>query len=326
MEKFTARSIAHPNIALIKYWGNRDDELNIPSNGSISMNLGSLETRTSIDFDTDLTTDLLTINAETVEGAALKRVSKLLELFRSLAKTNLCARVKSTNNFPSDAGLASSAAAFAALALAASHALGLNLAEADLSRLARRGSGSACRSIPAGFVEWLPGENEADSYAISIAPPDHWRLSDCIAIIRKKPKAITSAEGHLRARTSPIQNARVLDTTRRLDICRRAIQTRDFEALATIVEQDSTLMHAVMMTSSPPLYYWEPTSIEVMQAVMEWRTKGIPACFTLDAGANVHVLCPASYSGQVTNMLKSLPGVIEVLLSAPGGRAVLMDC
>jgi diphosphomevalonate decarboxylase len=325
METFSAKATAHPNIALIKYWGNRDNHLNIPANGSISMNLGKLETSTHIVFNPDYSSDQLTINGKPTEGMALERMSRFLDRVRRLAKKDFHAMVMSTSNYSADAGLASSAAAYAALALAASQALGLDLPEVELSRLARRGSGSACRSIPPGFVEWLPGETDLDSYAVSIAAPEHWKLSDCIAIIQNKPKNVPSYEGHLLAQTSPIQPARVQDAPRRLDICRQAILKRDFEALAQVVELDSNLMHAVMMTSTPPLYYWEPASLDVMRIIPSWRKQGIPSCFTLDAGANVHVLCPTDQSDHVSGLLKSIPGVKEVLKTIPGGGALLFE-
>ena len=169
--------------------------------------------------------------------------------------------VVSQNNFPTGAGIASSAAAFAALSLASSRALGLELAEKDLSRLARLGSGSACRSVPAGFVEWNAGTGDGNSYAFSVAPPQHWDLVDCITVVASGHKSVGSTEGHALAGSSPLQAARVADAPRRLDLARRALLERDFPALAEIVEQDSSMMHAVMMTSSPPLYYWEPAFI-----------------------------------------------------------------
>ncbi len=216
-------AVAFSNIALIKYWGNRDDRLRLPSNGSISMNLGGLYARTQVAFEAGLAQDTLLLNGKLETGKALERMAGFLDLVRERAKIDIYAHVSSENNFPTGAGIASSAAAYAALSLAATRALELDLNEAELSRLARRGSGSACRSVPGGFVEWLAGTDEASSYAVSIAPPDHWRLVDCIAIVEPKPKATGSTEGHHLAATSPLQSARVADAPRRLDVCRRAI-------------------------------------------------------------------------------------------------------
>jgi diphosphomevalonate decarboxylase len=322
----TATAIAHPNIAFIKYWGNRDESLRLPVNGSISINLAGLETRTSVEFrDTGdkFSGDSLVINFQPVKGAGLQRVSAFLNLVRQMAGINAYAEVTSASNFPLGAGIASSAAAFAALALAATHAAGLDLGEKDLSRLARRGSGSACRSIPGGFVEWQLGTGDADSYAVSIASPDHWDLADCIAVLSSEHKPTGSTEGHSLAGTSPLQASRITDAPRRLEICRNAIQWRDFAAFAEIVELDSNMMHAVMMTSQPPLFYWQAATLTVMQAVREARAKGLPVCYTIDAGPNVHVITESAQSNRTAGLLRSLPGVREVLIAPIGGPAKL---
>jgi len=315
---------AHPNIALIKYWGNRDEKLRLPVNGSLSMNLGSLYTQTFIEFSPDLRADSLSINHHLIGGSNLKRVVEFLDILRQKSGVRHFANVSSINNFPTSAGIASSAAAFAALALAGSAALDLPMDEASLSRLARRGSGSACRSIPGGFVEWRAGTTDEDSYAVSIAKPEHWELIDCIAVVEAGPKTTGSTEGHALAPTSPLQNARVMDAPRRLDLCRQALLKHDFEALALIVELDSNLMHAVMMTSTPPLFYWSPASLELMKSIPIMRQAGLPVCYTLDAGPNVHVICQASAAAIVENRLASIPGVEQVLVSEVGGPARLL--
>ena len=319
----TATAVSCPNIALVKYWGNRDQALRLPANGSISFNLAGLETRTRVVFDPALAADALQLNGQPVSGPGLERVVHFLDVVRGMAGLQLCARVESHNNFPTGAGIASSAAAFAALSLAASAAAGLQLDEADLSRLARRGSGSACRSVPGGYVEWAPGEDDRSSVAFSIAPPEHWCLVDCIAVVSQQHKQVVSSAGHALADTSPLQAARVADAGRRLDLCRSAVLQRDFAALADVVEQDSNLMHAVMMTSTPRLVYWLPATLAVMHAVIEWRRRGIPACYTNDAGPNVHVICEASHAIQVKTRLAELPGVEDVLSAPPGGPARL---
>jgi diphosphomevalonate decarboxylase len=319
-----ASALAHPNIAFIKYWGNRNDSLRLPANGSISMNLEGLETRTTVVFTDLLKDDFLTINGQPVSGAGLLRVTAFIDLVRQMAGMNKRAEVNSASNFPLEAGIASSASAFAALALAATQAAGLDLSEADLSRLARRGSGSACRSIPGGFVEWQVGSGKFDSYAVSIAPAEHWALVDCIAVLSNETKPTGSTEGHALARTSPFQRSRVEDTPRRLEICRKAIQQRDFETLAEVIELDSDMMHAVMMTSRPPLFYWQAATLSVMQTVRAAREKGLPACYTIDAGPNVHVITEAAQVEQVKDLLSSLTCVREVLLAPAGGPARLI--
>jgi diphosphomevalonate decarboxylase len=326
MSNSTASAVANPNIAFIKYWGNRNNALRLPCNGSISMNLAGLHARTQVTFDPSLCCDdVLRINGQAVSESAQRRVARFLDQVRALAGKMLYARVVSENNFPIGAGIASSAAAFAALALAASRAIGLELSEPQLSRLARLGSGSACRSIPGGFVEWQAGASDADSYAYSIASPEHWALVDCVAILAAGHKPVGSTEGHDLAASSPLQPARITDTPRRLEICRAAIQSRDFAALAAIIEQDSNLMHAVMLTSRPPLFYWEPASLEVMKAVQDWRRSGLPCAYTLDAGPNVHVICEAAAQDEVTRRLQQVPAVQQVRAAPPGGPARLAE-
>lgn len=325
MSSHTAFALAHPNIAFIKYWGNREDDLRLPANGSISMNLDGLETRTRVDFDDSLFADVLKINGENPGKSATERVSRMLDEVRQLAGMQLFARVESHNNFPLGAGIASSASGFAALALAASQAAGLELDEASLSCLARHGSGSACRSIPGGFVEWKMGTGDADSLAVSIASPGYWDLEDCIALLSSAPKVTGSSMGNRLAGTSPLQAARVGDAPRRLAICRDAILGRDFGTLASIVEEDSNLLHAVMMTSRPPLFYWLPETLRVMQAVKAARAQGLPACYTVDAGPNVHVLCERTAVQETVKLVESLPGVREVRLAKAGGPTRLVE-
>lgn len=314
---------ANPNIAFIKYWGDRDPVLRIPSNGSISMNLDGLLTRTQVTLDSKLSGDKVFLNNLPLEETSLERVVKFLDRVRQLAEKNQYFRVESSNNFPAAAGIASSASAFAALSLAAMAACGLRLDEVELSRLARTGSGSACRSIPGGFVEWQAGDSHESSYATSFAPLDHWDLCDCIAILSVQPKPISSSLGHSLATTSSLQNARLDGVNARLDQCRNAILERDFDAFAEVVELDSNLMHAVMMTSSPPLFYWLPSTLALIQAVKEWRTQGMPVCYTIDAGPNVHVICLGEFVNRIKGDLESFPGVSLVLVAHPGGPARL---
>jgi diphosphomevalonate decarboxylase len=321
----TASAIAHPNIALIKYWGNKDQKLRIPVNGSISFNLDSLFTKTKVTFDLSLITDSLTINDQKISGPGLDRVVSFLDIVRGLAEKQLFARVESENNFPVGTGIASSASAFAALSLSASKAIGLNLTEKELSRLARRGSGSACRSIPEGFVEWYPGKSDKDSYAHSIASPNHWNLVDIIAVVSIEHKKVGSTAGHELANSSSLQNARVQDTDHRLQIVRQAILDQDFLKMADMVELDSNMMHAVMMTSNPPLMYWESTSITIMKIVKEWREAGIPVCYTLDAGPNVHIITTKGYSDKIIALLPEIKGIKRIYKAGVGGKTRLVE-
>ncbi len=169
------------------------------------------------------------------------------------------------------------------------------------------------------------GTGDADSYAASLTGPEHWSLTDCIALISEAHKPTGSTQGHALATTSPLQAARLADAPRRLEICRRAVLDCDFESLASIVELDSDMMHAVMMTSHPGLYYWMPATLAVMSLVRELRRNGLPACYTVDAGANVHVLCPSARASEVEPELRRVAGVKDVLRAGVGGPACIVN-
>jgi diphosphomevalonate decarboxylase len=319
MQTRCATAVACPNIAFIKYWGNRDDALRLPSNGSISMNLAGLETRTTVEFDPALLEDEFILQGIRQAGASRTRVTDHLELIRSKAGVPWKARVESSNTFPLGAGIASSASAFAALTAAAAAAQGLQLTEPELSILARRGSGSACRSIPGGFVEWHAADTDEESYAETIAPPGHWALVDLVAILDAGLKKVGSAEGNRLARSSPLQVERVTDAPRRLDLCRRAIHEKDFSALTGIIEEDTHRMLDVMRTSTPALNYQTPATLELMRKILGWRAGGLPVAFTVDAGPNVHCLCPQESAEAVESRLREIPAVLEILHGQPGG-------
>jgi diphosphomevalonate decarboxylase len=319
----SATAVAHSNIALIKYWGDRDSDLHIPANGSISINLRELFTRTSVTFGIDQENDVVSLDDRSMTGISLERVTKFLDRVRQMAGINYKARVESYNNFPTGTGIASSASGFAALSLAATKAAGLTLDEKALSRLARIGSGSACRSIPAGFVEWHAGDSDESSYATTVAPSDHWGLVDIIIMVSRTEKSISSRSGHSLAKTSLLQDARVNDSPRRLHICRTAILQRDFDMLAEITEMDCNLMHAVMLTSTPSILYWQPDTITIMEAVRSWRKSGLPVCYTIDAGPNVHVICTPQAKKTILGKIQETLGKLETLIAHPGGPTIL---
>ena len=321
-----ATAISCANIAFIKYWGNRDSRLRLPANGSISMNMAGVETTTTVTFEENLERDELTINGETQRGEVFVRVSRHLDHIRALAGLSVHANVTSQNSFAMGTGLASSASAFAALTVAGCAAAGLSLSEAALSAIARLGSGSACRSVPGGFVEWHAGKDHDTSYAESIAPPDHWGLVDLIAIISREHKQVGSTAGHAAADTSPLQKSRVVDAPRRIETCRKALLARNFDAFAAVVEHDALMMHAVMMTSQPPLLYWSPDTLNVMRHVIDWRERqGLPVCYTIDAGPNVHVITTQERQETLTARLEALVGGENVLAARPGGPTRLID-
>ena len=320
-----ASARAHSNIAFIKYWGNRDHDLRLPANSSLSMNLAALHTTTAVRWSSDFARDSLTINGAPASEAAMRRVALHLDVLRLRHDTDMRAQVESRNNFPMGAGIASSASAFAALTVAGAAARGMQIPERELTTLARLGSGSAARSIPGGFVEWHAAATHEGSFAETIAPPDHWQLVDVVAIVSRRHKRVGSTAGHASADSSVYQPARVETAAQRLDEAKLALQTRDFERLAHVVEADSNLMHAVMMTSQPPLFYWQPQTLAVMQAVRDWRERdGLRVCYTLDAGPNVHCICEADDATAVADRLRALAPDMEIVASGVGGGAEVL--
>jgi diphosphomevalonate decarboxylase len=319
----TAR--ANANIAFIKYWGNRDETLRLPSNPSLSMNLDGLLTETTVVWDDGITDDSLVLNAREDTGPALARVSRHLDAIRQRLGLQSHAQVESANNFPTGAGIASSASSFAALTVAAVAAAGATLSERELTTLARLGSGSASRSVPTGFVEWYAADRHEESYAESIAAPDYWDLVDVIAVVSRQHKDVGSTAGHASAHTSELQSTRVETAPERLESCKRALMERNFTTFAEVVERDSNLMHAVMMTSRPPLFYWQPASLEVMANVRRWRLDGLQVCYTLDAGPNVHCICVRRDAEAVSAGLARLSDVEEIRMAGPGGPAIVIS-
>lgn len=327
MPKTTVR--AGSNIAFIKYWGVVDAELNLPQNSSISMTLADAHTTTTVEWlaPSSLPSDDITIDGRVLAGEAGSRIVRHLDRIRTYAGTQQRAKVVSRNNFPMASGIASSASGFAALTVAATHALGLDLSTRALCRLARLASGSATRSLLGGFVLWDRGDDEESSVARELFPPDYWDLYDVVAIVSRGEKAVSSAGGHRLAATSPLNAARVAAVEGWLPQVQEAIVQRDLAQLGPLLELDALTMHAVMQTSTPSLLYWQPGTVQVLQAVRAWRENdGLAAYFTLDAGPNVHILCAAADAEAVHERLSDLSAVEEVLISRPGpGPQFLAD-
>jgi len=313
---------AHTNIALIKYWGKRDEKLILPTNNSLSVTLDGFYTETTVHFKEELERDIFTLNGETVAGVAYDRVADYLNIFRKFAdKKNLFAEVRSINKVPTAAGFASSASGFAALAAAAAEALQLNLSLEELSRFTRRGSGSACRSVYGGFVEWEKGELDdgSDSFAIPIAPQDHWDIRIAAAVLTAKEKDVSSRVGMKRTvDTSVFYDGWLESLPKDLAEIKEAIRARDFEKVGSIAEANCLKMHATTLGASPPFTYWQDSTLTVMETVQRLRKSGIPAYFTIDAGPNVKVLYLPEDEDKVFEQLRNAEGVADVILSKVG--------
>jgi diphosphomevalonate decarboxylase len=325
-----ARAVAHPNIALVKYWGKRDRELNLPAAGSLSVTLAGLETSTEVAFGREPGDDVIELDGERLDADDRRhaRVSSFLDLVRARAGLETSARVRSRNDFPTGAGLASSASGFAALALAATSAADLELDPPALSRLARRGSGSAARSILGGFVEMRAGRapDGSDAYAVNCAPPDHWELRCLIAVTRRGSKDLGSTAGMLRTeRTSPYYAAWVEEAAAAIAAARAAVGARDFSELTSIAEASCLRMHASAMAAEPGILYWNGATVELIHRVRRARRAGLEVFFTIDAGPHVKVFCTIEARDEARALLEEVPGVLEIIEASPGPGARLVD-
>jgi diphosphomevalonate decarboxylase len=321
---------AGTNIALVKYWGKRDAALNLPAAGSLSLTLADFGSETTVRFATDAGDaggDRVLFGGAPAEPKFAARVQRFLDLVRTRARIHLPAEVATTNTVPTAAGLASSAAGFAALTLAASRAAGLRLSPPELSELARRGSGSAARSIFGGFVEMSAGTRTdgADAVAHGLLDERAWDVRLCVAITAAGEKAIGSTAAMERtARTSPYYPGWLAAVPVDLDEARAALMARDLAALGAVAERSALRMHACALAADPHILYWNPATIAAMSTVKGLRASGTPAFFTIDAGPHVKVLCRTSDAPQVESALAATPGVMRVLILAPGQGAHIL--
>lgn len=315
-----AAARARSNIALVKYWGKSEGTLNVPAVGSISIALEALWSDTEVEFSADFRADTLELDGER-RPDRLARVSACLDLLRRRAGVDTRASVVSRNNFPTAAGLASSASGFAALVGAAAAALELGLSPRELSILARQGSGSAARSIFGGYVEMHAGRaaDGSDSYAEPLLDADQWPLEVVVAINSSSEKSVASGSGMTRsAQTSPYYPAWVETHGADLDAVRHAIAARDFEALGEVAEFNCLKMHAAALAARPALLYWSGATVDCMHAVRHLRGSGVPVFFTIDAGPQLKAVCEPGARSAVATALAAVPGVAQVLISGIG--------
>jgi diphosphomevalonate decarboxylase len=316
---------AGANFALIKYWGKADPRLNVPAVGSISITLDALWSETRVELDAALAADEFVLNGR-VRPEDCAKVSACLDLLRARAGVGTRARITSRNNFPTGAGLASSASGFAALVTAGAAALGLSLSGREASILARQGSGSAARSVFGGFVEMHAGTapDGLDSYAEPLLPADAWPLDVVIAVTATGEKEVGSRSGMTRsAMSSPYYPAWVAGQPADLDVARAAIRARDFAALAEVAEHNCLKMHAAAIAAEPPLLYWNGATVECLRAVGRLRAAGTPVFFTIDAGPQVKAVCLPGARTQVEAALRGVPGVFDLKTSRLGPGAEL---
>lgn len=317
---------AHTNIAFIKYWGKENEELILPKNNSLSLTLDAFYTDTQVSFDENLNKDILFIDGEEQDEKALNKAQVILDLVREEADIHDFARIDSKNHVPTAAGLASSASGLAALAGAASLAAGLDLSKEELSRLARRGSGSASRSIYGGFAEWEKGTSDSDSVAIPIDKAD-WDIGMLFIIVDDGKKDVSSTEGMRRVvETSPYYEGWISSATEDLAAIKSAIKKQDIVEVGEIAERSALKMHALNLSANPPFNYWSPESIVAMRKVEEFRNQGYPVYLTMDAGPNVKLIGKASQMDELYEALLETFRKEQLVIAKPGpGIQVLED-
>ena len=319
-----ATAIGPSNIAFIKYWGKKDENLRLPENGSISMNLSDLTTTTTVEFLQNLREDSVIIDGK-AEKKKIERVSKQLDRVRKIAKFPYKAKVVSQNNFPSGTGLSSSASGLAALTLAASKSAGLNLSEKELSILARQGSGSACRSVPDGFVEWLEGNTSETSYAYSLYPENYWDILDIVVVVSHDKKDISSTGGQKIVATSSFYKVRLSNINKKIELCKKLLSEKNFPEFGKLIEAEALELHAIMLTSSPSLIYWLPGTIKIMKLVKKWRSEELAVYFTVNTGQDVHLIIEGKNKEILLEKLQKVKEIKKVIVNTPALGARLIN-
>lgn len=323
MQPLQATARAHTNIALIKYWGKKDQDLILPMNNSLSLTLDKFYTDTSVEYLSSLHEDQLFLNGEQKIDP---KISTFMDHVRRTTGLASYAQIKSTNHVPTAAGLASSASAYAALALAATAAAGKSYTKTKLSRLARRGSGSATRSIFGNFVEWVAGYDDESSYARPVKVSNDWNVRMIAIVIDPRPKKISSRAGMQNVvETSPFYPAWVSTAKEDLKNIKIALKDDSFEKFGRIAESNALKMHALNLSASPHFNYFEPESLIAMNAVEGLRDLGIKCYYTMDAGPNVKVICKNKDLDVILEQLHRYFASDHLLVTAPGPGVELLD-
>ena len=324
---FKGKARAYTNIALIKYWGKKNESLILPMNNSLSLTLDAFYTETEVSFSEAYTEDQFYLDNQLQDEKATKKISTFLDIVRAKAGTTKKAKVISQNFVPTAAGLASSASGLAALAGACNEALKLGLDDQALSRLARRGSGSACRSIFGGFVEWEKGHDDQSSYAHPISSDgfeDH--LAMVFLLLNEQKKDVSSRDGMRRTvETSSFYQGWLDSVEADLYQLKQAIKTKNFQLLGETMEQNGLKMHGTTLAARPPFTYWSPDSLKAMQAVRDLRNQGIPCYFTMDAGPNVKVLVQKDHLDKVKTTFSDLFSSQQVISAFAGPGMTIIE-
>jgi diphosphomevalonate decarboxylase len=276
-----------------------------------------LQTHTTIDFSDNYEEDTANLDGAVLTGRNMDRILRVVDPLRKYASVDAKFKMMSRNDFPTQAGLASSSSGFAALAIATVNALGIDFTKEEISKYARLGSGSAARSIHGGFVYWNKGSSHETSFAQQICGPKEFGMNAVIAIVHEGKKDVTSDVGHSLAHTSPFDAVRIRRSESQAKEIKKAILDHDFPKVGGIAEANCKYMHAVMMTSAPPLFYWTPETLRLIRSTQAMRNEGLECYFTIDAGPNVHYFCRPEEAYELQKRLEEIEGVSKTIPVKP---------
>ena len=307
-------AIAHPIEGLIKYHGLKDEILRIPFHDSISVATSPTASHTTVEFDR-FKKDTASVDGKQLAGRELERVVFVVDEVRRRSGLDLKFMMVSKNNFMSNVGLGASASGFAALAVAASKAAGLRLSLEKMSVIARRGAGSATRSVTGGFSRWRAGFEDEESYSYQIASED-LQMGIVVALI---PAFKFTENAHKAVLTSPFFHSRLAFVHGALAEMENAIRKRNIEKIGILAERDSLILHGITMTSIDEMMLWRPETVKVILEVKKMRSEGLPAFFSIDTGATVYVNTKPKHVREIEGRIKDLG--IETIRCGVGGCA-----
>lgn len=319
-----AKVKANSNIALVKYWGKKDEELIIPYNDSISLTLDKFYTITEVE-KIDGQKDIFYLDDQLQDEKETSKMTSFVNLFRNLSNDNSRVKITSNNHFPTAAGLASSASGFAALAGALDQVFETKLSKRQLSQMARRGSGSASRSIYGGLVQWHRGDSDDNSYAEKIDEAN-WDIGMIAVVINKKKKKVLSRAGMKQTvETCPFYDSWVKTAEEDIEKMQNAIKEQDINKVGQIAEFSALKMHATMMATKPSIIYMEEKSLQVIDVVKELRQEGLTCYFTMDAGPNVKIITDSKNKDQIIARIKEVISEDRIIYSGPGQDLEILE-
>lgn len=310
---------AHANIALMKYWGKLDETLALPYTSSVSLTLDALYTVTEVTRDPSLRHDVFVLNNEEQSQAETQKITRFINLFR---QDDTPVHVNTRNSFPTASGLASSASGYAALATALNVEYSMNLDKLALSRLTRRGSGSASRSLYGGLAVWQAGDDHT-SYAYPLDSALDIEMLIVIVNASRKKRSSRSLMKQTVAE-STFFDAWVKDSNKEFTKMLAAIDSEDIHAVGRIAERNAMMMHGTLLANHEPFFYLEPQSLQVIEIVQDLRSEGLAAYYTMDAGPNVKIITDSRSSRVIMEKLADKLPELTVMRARRGPGAVVL--